>query len=119
MLKLFVVDDDEDILFVLQYWLRSEGFDVECFNRSKPLFEAINTTIPHIILLDVNLHGEDGREICKRLKQDSQLDCPVILCSANPMMKLNYKECLANDFIDKPFDLNQLRDRIVSYIDAR
>jgi len=106
MKKILVVDDDTDILSLVQVTLTMHHFEVAAISR----WEEIDTTIaafgPDLILLDVSLVGADGRDICKRLKQSPETNhIPVILFSANPQMGNNIKECLAQAFIAKPYDL--------------
>ncbi len=64
MKRLFIVDDDQDILLSLQIWSQKKGFEVEVFSLPQPLYTALETERPGLILLDVNLDNEDGREIC-------------------------------------------------------
>ncbi len=94
------------------------GFAVYCFNSSGTLLTAIGDIRPDVILLDVNLGQEDGRTICTHLKCELHVQCPVVLLSANLMMKHNYRNCLADNFIERLFDLKILRNLIDDYIRA-
>lgn len=118
MKRLFIVDDDADILNVLQLWFDHLGFAVSCFDHSAALFAALEHIHPDLVLLDVNLGGEDGRTICRRLKSEFHLPCPVLLISANPGMKQNYRQSLADDFIDKPFNPKKLTKCIAGHMEA-
>ena len=60
---------------------------------------------------------EDGRQICKEIKQHADFkDIPVILISASPTKLLDYEECLADDAIEKPFDISYLESEIQNLI---
>ncbi len=116
MKSLFVIDDEEDILFVLQFWFESKGFIVSTFVNSTLLLEALKLSAPDIIILDVNLNNEDGREICKKLKQEQLINCPAILFSANPSMLRQFDSWLADEVVSKPFDLIKLTTLVNSYV---
>ena len=51
----FILDDDEDILFILNYWLKDAGYDVHVFTNSKDMVQQLETCTPDIMLLDINL----------------------------------------------------------------
>lgn len=116
--RLFIVDDDFDILLSLKIWFSKKGFDVQIFEQSKLLFDALYKTdlLPDVILLDVNLGGEDGRDICKKIKKEFIINRPVILFSANIHALENFEENCADGFIHKPFSLQEIHTLINSYI---
>jgi DNA-binding response OmpR family regulator len=113
MKKILVVDDDIDILTVVQLVLESNGFEVMALANWQQIDTQIGTFNPDLILLDVSLGTQDGRNICKQLKshKDTQ-HISVILFSANHNIDKSVSECLANSFIAKPFDINDLLDGI-------
>ena len=113
---LFIIDDEEDIRFSLSIWFKRIGYDVKTFSNSEELLKGYEKDIPNLILLDVNLNGEDGREICKHLKHDLSLSAPILLFSANPANGENYKQYEASDFISKPFSLAEIANIIASHI---
>ena len=116
--SLFIVDDDYDILFSLEHWFTKKGYAVSVFNHSNDLFAALRKSVPDMILLDINLHGEDGREICCRIKKDYNLNPPVILFSANPSALENYQDYSADGILHKPFDLQQILKLVNSFMPA-
>ena len=118
MRQLFIVDDDYDILLSLKIWFTKKGFDVKVFEHSKPLFEELYRSMPDLILLDVNLNGEDGRDICKRIKREFIISRPVILFSANANALNNYQESCADGYLHKPFSLHQIYSLINSHMPA-
>ncbi len=116
MRKLFIVDDDYDILLSLSMWFKKMGYDVATFENSKTMFSALQQTNPDLILLDINLQGEDGREICRQFKTTSDSPCPVILFSANYPALESYKERFADGILHKPFDLQEALQMVKSHI---
>lgn len=114
--RMFIVDDEEDILISLRFWFERQGYMVSTFSHSIFLQEALRNTAPDVVLLDVNLRDEDGRKICKILKQQQVIHCPVLLISANPDNLKKFDECLADGAIEKPFDLKTLTKIIGNYV---
>ncbi len=108
MKKVFVVDDERSILEALEFMLQEEGYDVRTASRGTALLQ-LNGDLPDVIVLDVLLSGEDGREIAKRLKsQEKTKNIPIIMISAHPNAERTIKECGADAFLPKPFDIEEL-----------
>jgi DNA-binding response OmpR family regulator len=113
MHKILVVDDDQSILDAMEITLNLEGYDVESTTKGEETFSKIESFKPDLIFMDVCLSGMDGREICKKIKeQDETRHIPVIIFSANKSMKDVFKESGANDFIGKPFNMDELYDKV-------
>lgn len=113
MPKILIIDDDPDILEVLQLTLQMEGFETRTNRRGEEIFNEVNSFKPDVILLDILLSGSDGRMLCKQLKSDSHTkNIPVILISAFPNGKDTIRLAGANDFIPKPFDIDDLLSRV-------
>lgn len=109
MKRILVVDDDIDILTVVQLILETNGFDVKAISRWQQIYTQIDEFKPDLILLDVSLGTQDGRNICKQLKTtEATKNISVILFSANQTVEKTVPECLADSFIAKPFDINDL-----------
>ena len=113
MKKLLIIDDDEDISAMLFLLLRSKNFDVEVVIKSEDIFYKVKAYQPDIILLDVFLTGYDGRVICKQLKfhPDSK-HIPVIMVSGDDEVLQTAQQFGANDFIQKPFEAEDLLTKI-------
>jgi DNA-binding response OmpR family regulator len=113
MSKILVVDDDIDILSVMEILLSMKGFDVEVTSKGENTFSKIETFKPDLILLDVLISGHDGRAICKQLKANPDTsNIPVIMFSAHPGAAATIADYGADDFIAKPFDVNNLMKKI-------
>src|SRR4029079_13561921 len=113
MNKLFILDDSDDLLYAMKYILENNEYIVKILNHADNIFSEIIEFAPDILILDVNLGYESGREICKKLKMNLKTkDLPVILFSGYPKSLDNYRECLADDIIEKPFDLKYLLQKI-------
>ena len=107
--KILVVDDETDILEFLNVLLEEEGYLVVITDKGEYIEELLNGGLPDLILLDMLLSGKDGREIVKQLKrQEETKHIPVIMFSAHPSAAWMAREAGADDFIDKPFDIDDL-----------
>lgn len=117
MSRILVVDDDTDILSVMEILLTMKGFEVEVTAKGENTFPKINTFRPDLILLDVLISGHDGRTICKQLKTDEATKhIPVIMFSAHPGAAATIADYGADDFIAKPFDVNNLIQKVNSQL---
>ncbi|MEO6327660.1 MAG: response regulator [Ginsengibacter sp.] len=110
MCKVLVIDDDKDLLEIIKSLLSKRGFNVETNNSWENGFEKIKNFNPQIILLDVFLSGVDGLEICKQLKSGTLTShIPILIFSAYPRIAdAAIYEYGADDFIAKPFEVNDL-----------
>lgn len=120
MRRILAVDDDNDILEVLQFILEDSGYEVETLSDGHYLMDTINKHAPDLILLDIMLGSMDGRELCKQVKNTiATHNIPVILISAshNISNSMN-QEGAPNDFIAKPFDINNLLAKIKNQLTA-
>ena len=107
--KILVLDDDLDILVVVQLLFKVKGFDVMTLSRWEEIYDKAESFRPDVILLDVLLSGNDGRDICKALKKrPTTKHIPVILFSANPSVAKNVSDSLADGFVHKPFEVSDL-----------
>lgn len=113
MNRILVVDDDQSILDSMEIALDLQGYEVETTTKGEETFSKIKSFNPDLILMDVYLSGMDGREICKQIKEDDKTKhIPVIIFSANRSMKEVFKESGANDFIGKPFNMDELYEKV-------
>ena len=111
--KILAVDDDNDILDALKHVLYYGGYEVVTLLNAENIFEEVEMYKPNLILLDVTLSGKDGRQVCKQLKTNTTTkEIPVIMISATPGLPKDILSCGAEDFIAKPFDINDLLHRI-------
>jgi len=115
---ILVVDDDESILEVVQIVLESEGYAVQTAMNSAFLQQlASQPMLPDLILLDVLLSGEDGREISQQLKANARLQhIPVVMLSAHSDASKMANAGGADAFLEKPFDVDVLLDMVQQYL---
>ncbi|GCE05163.1 response regulator [Dictyobacter aurantiacus] len=113
---ILVVDDDEGIVEVVQIVLEGEGYVVRTATNKDDL-QNIADDLPDLILLDVLLSGDDGREICRKLKSDKATrHIPVIMLSAHSDASKVADAGGADDFLEKPFDVDVLIDIVARHL---
>ena len=111
--RILAVDDEPDILEFLQIILQEEGYEVLTSPKSDYLEQLPNGELPDLILLDVLLSGKDGREIVKYLKsQEETRHIPILMFSAHPSAEETSRQAGADDFLEKPFDIDVLLAKI-------
>ena len=119
MSKIVIVDDSRDLLEALKFFLEEKGYEVETVTRQQDLISVIKSFSPDLIILDIYLQEEDGREICKELRRHKETKylC-ILLFSASTKALTNYKEYGADGYIEKPFGLNEIVDKIESTLET-
>ena len=111
--KIMIVDDNPDILEILSLIMDMEGFQVLGISNGQLFSERILSFCPDLILLDIMLGEVDGRDLCnisKGAKKTGHI--PVIMISATHGMKDINLLCKPDDFISKPFDVDDLVFRV-------
>lgn len=115
MKKIVVVDDERSILEALEFMLSEEGYAVKTASHGNELLR-LTSEKPDLIVLDLLISGEDGRQLCRMLKtREDTKDIPVIMISAYPNAQHFIKECGADDFLPKPFDMHEFLTVISKY----
>ncbi|MCI9073177.1 MAG: response regulator transcription factor [Lachnospiraceae bacterium] len=122
---IFCVEDDDSIRGLMLYALNAAGFEAEGFADGTGLFEALQRTIPQLILLDIMLPGEDGISILKRLREQyAAVNLPVIMATAKGTEydKVTGLDLGADDYLVKPFGMMEMVSRVKAVLrrcDAR
>jgi two-component system cell cycle response regulator len=117
---ILIVDDMPDNVNLLSRILTQQGYTIQTAGNGTQTFDRVQKSPPDLILLDINLPGMDGYEICERLKQDERTrDIPVIFISAmdNIGDKIKAFQCGGVDYILKPFDYEEVQARVRTHLD--
>ena len=113
--RLLIVEDDNDISNMLKIYFNGLGYDVDVAPRGSEALEKTHTVLPHLIVLDIMLPDIDGYEVCRRLRQSTRTShIPVIFLTQKDERsdKLQGLELGADDYITKPFDIEELKLRV-------
>ena len=110
--KIFVVDDDADITNLVSMYLEKEKYIVNEYNDSTVVYENFKRTAPDLVILDCMMPDIDGIELLRKIRSIS--DVPIIMLSAKgeTFDKVLALELGADDYIVKPFDMNELLARV-------
>jgi len=115
MKKILIVDDDALGVEILKKRLEVNNYETIFVSNSKEALEKVKTERPNLILLDLILPDEDGSEVCKILKTDSQTkSIPLLILTVKREVeaKLQGLEAGADDYLTKPYDHRELLARI-------
>ncbi len=110
--RILVVDDERSIIKLLRANLEAKGYEVLPAIDGAEALRVFEKELPDLMLLDITMPNMDGFEVCRRLREWSQV--PIIMLSANSDEKDKVK-CLnlgADDYITKPFGVNELTARV-------
>ncbi len=110
--KILIVDDDANICELLRLYLTKEGYSPVIVNDGLAAVESVETAKPALVLLDIMLPKLDGWQVCRKIRQTS--DVPIIMMSAKgeTFDKILGLELGADDYIVKPFDSKEVVARI-------
>jgi PleD family two-component response regulator len=113
--RLLVVEDDVDIGNMLKIYFSGMDFDVDVAVRGSEALEKTKQVLPHLIVLDIMLPDIDGYEVCRNLRMNMRTShIPVIFLTQRDERsdKLQGLELGADDYITKPFDIEELKLRV-------
>jgi len=110
--KIYVVDDEENILEIICHNLTKSGYEVRGFKDGRSFLEYFKIKIPDLVILDLMLPDIDGFDICKDIKEKT--DVPVIILSARSeeFDRVLGLELGADDYVVKPFGVRELVARV-------
>jgi two-component system OmpR family response regulator len=113
---ILIVDDDRDIRSLLADYLESNGYRALSAADGTGMWKTLDEARPDLIVLDLNLPGDDGLTLCRKLRANSTL--PVIMLTARnePLDRILGLEMGADDYLPKPFEPRELLARIRSVL---
>ena len=113
--KILIIEDDVDVVDLLNAYFRIQGYEVVTFNWGEDGIRACQNARPDIVILDIHLPDIDGYEVARRLRSNRRTsDIPIVFLTEkhNRSERLQGLELGADDYISKPFDVQELLLRI-------
>ncbi len=118
MKKILLLEDDLILQEIIEEYLVEQGYEVECYFNGEEALDKILSTRYDMLLLDVNVPEIDGFEIVEYIKKELKKTTPVIFITSLTEAK-NIEKAFdlgANDYLKKPFDLEELKVRIEHHL---
>ena len=119
--RVLVVDDDEELVELLSdVFEKDRRFDVRTTNNGFDAGMLVKEFRPDIVVLDVMLPDINGKEVCQRVRSDTRLDDVKIICISGMVEQdkvADLKEAGANDFMQKPFAVEKLLERVCELLE--
>jgi two-component system phosphate regulon response regulator PhoB len=115
VVRILVVDDERDLLSLLDFNLRREGFETVLAESGEEALAALRRQVPDLVLLDVMLPDVSGTEVCRTVKRDPRTQhVPVVMLTAkgDEVDKVVGFELGADDYVTKPFSVRELVLRV-------
>lgn len=107
--KILIIDDDLPILEVMKIILEDSNYQIETISNPVSIHKTIEKYMPDLVLVDIWISGVHGREVVKIIRENKKTaHIPVIMVSANNETKKIAEQIQANDFLAKPFDIEDL-----------
>lgn len=120
MNKVLVADDEKFVRMLMCELLMKEGYEVIETADGKEAVELARKENPHVILMDISMPVMDGIEACKKLKKDEKTKyIPILVITAVGTSKMEAIAAGADDFLHKPFDLEEISIRVRSMLKMR
>lgn len=111
--RILIVDDDIDLLMLLERQLKQQGYEAETAISLAEAEELVVYFDPHLVLLDINIRGEDGRQLCWKLKHQPIYRIPKVLIISGFDYNASRAALFgADDILPKPFNTEFLLNRI-------
>jgi DNA-binding response OmpR family regulator len=117
--KILVVDDEVDLVKTIRFSLEAEGYTVLVSYNGEDALNQARKENPGLILLDIMLPKLDGYKVCRLLKFDERYKhIPILMLTAKTQEKdkIVGMETGANEYITKPFDIDELIEKIKAYL---
>lgn len=118
--SILVVEDDQDISNMLRIYFSGQGYAVEVAGKGGEALESTRKQLPHLIVLDINLPDMSGYDVCKELRTATRTShIPIIFLTQKDERsdKIIGLELGADDYVTKPFDIEELKLRIQNSIE--
>ncbi|MEJ5996399.1 response regulator [Pedobacter sp. Du54] len=114
---IYIVEDNEDIREILEYLLTEEHYKVKAYPNIKEFWIQMKKHLPDMVVLDIMLPDGNGLDVCQKMKKETKtFAIPIMMMSANYAVLDLKDKCGADEFISKPFDINNFILKVNRYL---
>lgn len=110
--RILIVDDEPQITRVLRTTLSAHAYDIRVANDGEMALELMKNWIPHVVVTDLAMPNLDGVGLCRKIRQTSQVPIIVLSVRGQDRTKVEALDAGADDYVTKPFSMNELLARI-------
>lgn len=110
--SVLIVEDEQGIRELLRLFLNKKGYTIFEAKDGKDAMQLVEEKHPDVILLDIEMPGMNGFEVCEEIRKQSKAPILFISCKKEPFDKIQGFDVGGDDYITKPFDFNELEMRI-------
>ena len=118
-MKILVVDDEPTIVETVSYNLRLERYDTVSAESAEECLDAVKSESPDLVLLDVMLPSASGFDVCRRIRQFSDVPVIMLTAKAEETDRVVGLEIGADDYVTKPFSMRELMARVKTVLRRR
>lgn len=118
MKKVLIVDDDLAIRMLYAEELMEEGYDVITHDGGKEVMDVIKREIPNLVVLDIGLCETSGLDVLQDIR-NAYCNLPIILCTAYPDFKHDFKSIAADYYVHKSSDMSDLKLKVKMAFEGR
>ena len=110
--KILIVDDEKNIVELIRLYMEKEGFETVCAYTGDEALSKFRGEKPDLIVLDLMLPGVDGWQVCREIRQTSQVPIIMLTAKSETFDKVLGLELGADDYMTKPFEAKELLARV-------
>ncbi|MDK2918765.1 MAG: hypothetical protein PWQ37_1498 [Candidatus Petromonas sp.] len=115
-IKILIADDEPEILKLLQRYIEKEGYSVDTASDGLEAISLFNQNEYHLVILDIMMPQIDGIEVCRRLRNDTNVPIIMLTAKDDETDKVLGLRIGADDYMTKPFGMNELMARVNAHL---
>ncbi len=110
--RVLIVEDDYKTADIVRLYLEKDGYDVDCSHDGRDGLDAVRSSPPDLVVLDLLLPGMSGLDVCRALRSESDVPIIVLTALSTEQDKLSGLDLGADDYVTKPFSPRELVARV-------
>lgn len=114
--NVLIVDDDAEVRAMIAEYLAGHGYEIAQAGNGEQMRQALARRVPDVVLLDLNLGGEDGLSLARYLREHHDVGIIMVTAASDVVDRIVGLEVGADDYVSKPFDPRELRARLKSVL---